>query len=131
MADARLSATHPTIASAIDAAPASEVADKVRRLVEAGLRHSELSIEDRRSQSLGHLVDELDAAAWDIQDRDDLEGRPSYSGQYEEAFTKARAANALLEFVSGKLDAAVYEEAVHALQGDERVILTFIGVTDR
>ena len=100
----RLESTNAEVAAAL--AQLSEDERNRLALAAADLVLSETGQSlDRDETNLTALVDDLDAAAWDLQDQ----GDPGYSV----AFARARAANALLCAVRGDAEDAIYE-ALHA-----------------
>ena len=121
----RLRSQHPELAGALATVPEHRLGRVLQRLCDESLAATGLAIgDDERSlDSLKMLVDRLDEEAFDINDEVD-EGRRSRD-EYERAFVRARAANALLYLVSGEGEEAVYE-ALAALDADEGLVRKLI-----
>jgi hypothetical protein len=96
------------------------VAAAVERAVTLALAATGLEDLAREPEAVRRIVEDLDNRAWGLQEEVDRGARPL--ADYEAAFRRARSANALLDALENRPDAALYE-ALHALGGDEARLL--------
>ena len=111
---------HPSRAAFLDSSSAAEAAEAVERAVNLALTETGLDNLARDPEAVRRIVEDLDNQAWELQDEVDRGARPL--ADYEAAFRRARAANALLDALEDRPDAALYE-ALHGLAGDEARLL--------
>lgn len=120
MVHSQLTRQFPRLADAL--AGRSDPSEAVRHLVDTALKATGVT-PGTTIEEVATLVRTLDEAAWDLQDLHDRGEATTES--YTEAFRRARAANALLDSLSGRDDAAAYE-AAHALGADEDVLVGLV-----
>lgn len=115
----RLTQRNPAFAARLTALPIHRQAEIAVGLAQQAVSECAVLIASRDESMLSAQVDELDDVAWKLHEAGE--------DQYEVAFTRARAANALLFALHGDATEAVYE-ALTAL-GNLDAAWTIIGAS--